>query len=171
LKYLYKPVNDLIDQQLQQWMFAKLSTLLLNLQAIGHTDAVRSILWTVLFYHPQNFLKNSQEIRDIISTNRDYFVQLYETHINSHFVGWDSKNFFALAYLGRGSITSSVLDRLMDIWLEFDIDYILLKQDTSLEQKKIHLSKLKGKIYALWDDAKYMLRDYIKSHPHSLLAL
>jgi hypothetical protein len=107
-------------------------------------------------------------VQTIIREHKKYFTGLYKEYAAKKFAGWNSKDFFALAYLWYGSIDFGILDPLMTVWLDYDLDYIALKNAPS-EKNKVHKTNLQNKIYALWSSAKYMLRDYLKAHPDSLL--
>ncbi len=168
LKYLYKPATDLVDQHIQKWVLAKLLNILPSLQSIWHKDAVKTVISSVLFHYPQKLFSIGIDVQAIISNHKDYFLPLYQEYADKKFAGWNSKDFFAVAYLWYGSIDFDYLDRLIAVWFEYDLDYIALKNDSS-EKNKVHKTNLQNKIYALWPSAKYMLRDYLKNHPDSLL--
>lgn len=169
LKYIYKPATDFIDQQIQTWVLTKLLDILPNLQSIWHKDAVKTIISSVLFHYPQKLFAVVIDVQAIIREHKDFFIPLYQECAVKKFTGWNSKDFFAVAYLWYGSIDFGILDSLMMVWLRYDMDYIALKNAPSPEKSKVYKTNLQNKIYALWPSAKYMLRDYLKAHPDSLL--
>jgi len=74
-----------------------------------------------------------------------------------------------LAHIGYQYVDSTIINQIIDTGMNFDTDYINLKNESDIQKKKMYIKNIKDKIYLLGDNAKYMLRDYLVNTPDSLL--
>lgn len=166
LKMIYKPISSLVDKNIQDWLSNKLIKLLPKLQKIWHAEVSRKIIEYVLFKCPQKLINWWVDVKSIISQNKEYFSDLYSKYLENNFKAWNSNDFFALAFIWYKVIDFDILDNLINLWLEYDVDYIRLKNNSSYGEKQIYKTNIQNKIYALWEQGKYIWRDYLRNNPN-----
>ena len=168
-KYFHKPIDITTKEEIIAWWTSKLIKIMSRVENIWYRKWAETILWEILFKNPWAVKKSWTNIGLILTSNKALFTKEYKEFVQKDYVWWKSIDLFTLAYLGYQYIDFGIIRNVIKKGLEFDEDYINLKNAHDIQSKKIHLQKIKIKIYALWDNAKYMLRDYVINNPGSLL--
>jgi len=169
LKYFFKPTTDFVDKHIQKWILSRLLKILPSLQSIWHQDAVKTIVWHTLFQYPHKVKSSEVDIKKILNADKEFFTERYQEFINKKIVWVISDDYFMAAYIGYKTMDFEQIKAVLDIGLKYDADYIRFKNTSDTNQKKAYKENLVKRIYALGDEAKYMLRDYLQQNPESLL--
>lgn len=168
LEYLYKPTNDIVNEEIQAWLTKKLLEMLPKLESIWHNDAIKNILSYIVFQQPYALSKSWINISDILKNNKDFFEKKYEEFLNKDLYGGNPQKILMIAYLWYKIINFDILKKVIDKSFSIDLNYIDLKNTNNKEEKEKNKKILTDKFYEIWKNWKYMLRDYLKYTPDSL---
>lgn len=168
-KHFHKPIDIVTEEEITSGWTFKLIKILPRVNKIWYITGMKKILWELLEKNPMGVKKAWINTQEMLQTDTDFFNKKYKEIALRHYTWGKSIDLFALAYIGYQHIDTKVINHIIKTWLEFDIDYINLKNEMDMQKKKISLKNIKDKIYALGDNAKYMLRDYLQNNPNSLL--
>lgn len=168
-EYIYKKIDSIIEKEIERWGTPTLIKNLLKVEKIGYKQGTKNILWQILKENPIDLKKSWIQIKDILQRDKIFFNKIYKEIASKKYLWGQSIYFFSLAHLWYQYIDFSIIKQIIKTGLDFDIDYIYLKNERDIQKKKMYLENIKNKIYALGDNAKYMLRDYLKKNPGSLL--
>lgn len=169
LKYLHKPIDETICHEIRAWWTSQLLKILPRIDKIWYMDGTKTILWEVLLKNPMALKKSWIDVPEILQKDTSFFNKKYKEIALKQYSWANSKDLFALAYMWYQCIDDHILNQIIKIGLEFDIDYINLKNESDLQKKKVYIKNIKEKFYWLWGNAKYLLRDYLINSPNSLL--
>ncbi len=168
-EYVFIKIDEKIQQEINKGTIDRLLNILPQLESIGHKDAIKTIVWQTMFDFPKKIMESWIDIKSLLTINKDLFIKKYQEFINKKIIWAIWHEYFILAYMGYKILPPDMINNLMDIWFEFDWDYISLVNIHDINQKRTYKEKLINRIYALWADAKYMLRDYLKVNKYSIL--
>lgn len=169
LEYIYQPTSDIIDQEIQNWLKQKLFKLLPRLEAIWHQDAIKNIVSHMLFIDPIWLNDAWINIKNVLQNNKEFFQEEYKEFSQKIFHGGQSIKFFMITCLWHKIIDQTIINKIIKVWLSFDLDYIDFKHTKVVDEKRSQKQNLINKIYSLDKSAKYMLRDYLKDNANSPL--
>ena len=143
------------------------------LQLAGSVDTLLS-LWMnsqcekiveyLLENSPDILYEKKIRIDEIIKNNPKLFNKILIDFWSKNRRWWISDTFFYIANQAYKLIDQTIINLVISQWLEFDLDYISMENTDNLQSKTYSKAKIVKKIYAFWDNAKYMLRDYLKSN-------
>ena len=166
IKYLEpifdKYTNDLFDR----WNITQLSDNLDILNLLWYQDIIKKIIRYILVdAKAEDILhKNRIQIGKFIINDKARFENLLKEFWKNDRISGNFNTFFYIAYQAYGLVDQEIVDLIIDQWLSFDVDYCSIQNINDESMKLKHKEILISKIYTFWDNAKYMLRDYLKTN-------
>jgi len=127
-------------------------------------DKCEKIIKYLLENNPDILYTKKIKIDKIIKNNPSFFNKVLKDFWVKKIIGWTADTFFYIANAAYRSVDQKVINLIISKWLEFDSDYINMEYNDNQQSKSYNKTNIINKIYSFWDNAKYMLRDYLKTN-------